>query len=112
MTLAEIKRLTAAATAGPWIERVYSCDCCADIVLENGKSIMYVLNNLPAVHSGTDAAFIAMSRSVLPQLLAVAEASQELIAFLDTAPRWDDVQDQIRISAPRIAAALRVLEDV
>lgn len=94
MKVEDIKRICEAATPGPWVEKVYTCECCACVEIGNtGKSIMYVLDNLPAVHSGTDATFIAMARTMLPKLVKVAEAVKTLsIAATDIweSPGGDD----------------------
>lgn len=72
MKLEDIKKLIDAATPGPWVayqelqRSWYIEDKCATATI------------LDSAMSGSDAAFIAASRTLMPKLLAVAEEAASL----------------------------------
>lgn len=80
MTLEEIKRVCEAATPGPWAPDLYF-----ETRLDGSTITRASGPNLrdDRAQSESDAAFIAMARTVLPKLLKVAEAAKRARADLD-----------------------------
>ena len=75
MTLDEIKRITTAATPGPWLREIHGTqEGSFDLATGPWHDQRQEDNN----KSTQDAAFIAMARTVLPKLIAVAEAAQKI----------------------------------
>ncbi len=81
MTIEELKALEAAATPGPWVAKlpgyrgdtVSGCmDPCAEVLIEHDEDYPYTIEDLLEA----DADFIAAARTMLPRLIAVAEAAK------------------------------------
>lgn len=74
MTLEELKKLCDEATPGPWeqgpIRLIYSRD---PVGMSSGEWIAEVADN-------HDASFIAVARSMLPKLIAVAQAARSVLS--------------------------------
>ena len=74
--IAEVERLDAEATKGPWIAEDYSCKCCSFVYpqedkpylaakKENDSDVMYITSGYPAT-APFNAPFMARSRMLLP----------------------------------------------
>lgn len=115
MTLEEIRKLVDAATPGPWDEDVGQRDpipILQEFYKENGlpPSVKQFFPIGPEStlesQADADARFIAASRDLVPRLLAVAEAAQQLICGMNSI----GTKDYVRACADKLDNALADLE--
>lgn len=76
MKLEEIRKLIDAATPGPWVRHTRLCGGYSYQVLNATGGILLETTSYGGMSE--DAALIAASRTLLPKLLAVAEAAQSV----------------------------------
>src|SRR3990167_1320717 len=115
--LAEAKRLDAAATKGPWTASEYLDDGRIGI-LTDSNGIVVALRS--GVATKQDAAFIARSRTLLPQLADALEAEEaERIrqqegwskTFAEASQRGMDLADKVVALEARLAKVLTAIDN-
>lgn len=76
-TLAELDRLHADATPGPWVAREYSCECCSFI----DPKVTYVTNGMAAL-APFDSDYISALHNAYPALRShIAELEAKAAGF-------------------------------
>lgn len=74
MKLEDIKKLCDEATPGPWV----AVDGGIDFLLGGDERPVPLIRDPMLIAKNTNLQFIAMARTVLPKLLAVAEAANQI----------------------------------